>query len=92
MAQVDVPDIEIRTNKDGFPAGRMWVDYCSDQLFRVYLNATGDTKPENALVEVLFDLKAFFTGPSVVVGYTAATWSQGDNHDIMSWEFRERCV
>jgi len=79
----------IRTTDFGAPSGRMWVDYCSDEMLRVYINPTGDEKPAEAQVVVPFELSTIFQGNDVVVGYTAGTWAQADYQDILDWKMTQ---
>jgi hypothetical protein len=81
--------IDIRTDKEGNP-GKLWVDYCDDQVFRVYINTQGDEKPAQELLSSKVDLDNLFDGDSVTVGFTAAVGGQGDYHDITSWSFTEK--
>ena len=85
LAETDV--MNIRTDDLGTQSGRMWVDYCDDEVLRVYVNTTGSTKPLEPQAQSLLSLREFFDGNDVVVGYTAGTWAQADYQDILDWQF-----
>lgn len=84
--------VAIRTAEDGSTSGRMWVEYCSDQILRMFINNEGNTKPATPQLEVFVDLADFFDGTSVNVGYTGSKWFEADNHDITSWTFEQSCA
>ena len=84
--------VAIRTDESGSPAGKLWVEYCEDKIMRVFLNNSGDAKPAAELFSAPVDLDGLFSGPSVTIGYTAATGGQKDFHDITSWSFSEQCA
>jgi len=85
-------DIDIRTDDDGVETGRVWIEYDGTKL-KVYLDSDGDTKPSSPTLSVddNIDLSDLFYGPAVNVGFTAATGSQADFHDVMNWNFRHNC-
>jgi hypothetical protein len=83
--------VDIRTDRSGSPAGKLWVEYCQDKMIRIFLNNQGDVKPAQELFSAFVDLDSIFTSQSVTLGYTAATGGQKDFHDITSWSFKEQC-
>jgi hypothetical protein len=66
----------------------MWVDY-NGETMRVFVNNQGDLKPVDAQLEIAVDLTDFWDGRDVIVGYTAGTFSQADNQDILSWSIEQ---
>jgi hypothetical protein len=77
--------IPLRTSEDGLTPGRIWVEYCDDQVLRVYLNAGGDEKPLFPSTFATVDLDALFQDNAVFAGFTAGTYALADNHDILDW-------
>jgi hypothetical protein len=66
-----------------------WIDYngATDQL-EVRLSGT-DSRPTNALLDYTVDLVSILGTTNAYVGFTSGTGWAGDNHDVISWEFRD---
>lgn len=76
----------IRT-ADGVVGG-VWVDYDGTTL-SVSHNAYGTAKPSSPILTVDVNLASFFSGKDVFVGFTGATWAEGDNQDIVSFKITQ---
>lgn len=86
----EVGPLFLRTGGDGARHGRLWVDYHEDEVIRVYLDSSGnEIKPSEPQLAVPFSLKGLFDGNTVFIGFTAATWSYDDNHDVLDWKMAE---
>jgi hypothetical protein len=82
MVSESVPSSSLRGTSQN-----MWVDYDgSANLLSVYLNQSGDAKPASPILTHTVDL-ATLLGSQAYVGFSAATGSYTDNHDIEEWEF-----
>eukprot|EP00977_Amphora_coffeiformis_P014524 scaffold4079_cov167-Amphora_coffeaeformis.AAC.20 len=77
--------LPIRTSADGSTTGRIWIEYCNDKVLRVYLNSNGNKKPSSPQLFAYVDFNDLFSDDTVFVGFTAGTFSLGDNHDILDW-------
>jgi Legume lectin domain len=60
-----------------------WIDYESG-VMRVYV-ATGSSKPATPLLTHTIDLASELGAPTAYAGFTAATGSATESHDIDSW-------
>ena len=75
--------LPLRTSSDGLSSGRIWIEYCDDQILRVYLNGQGDDKPLFPAAFVQIDLENFFVNETAYLGFVAGTAALGDNHDVL---------
>ena len=92
ISEVVEEPVDVRTpTTGGIGTGRVWVEYSQGQLL-VYLNSTGSDKPWAPQVTTSFDMKSFFKGTSVFVGFTAGTGGITQNHEVTSWEMKSTGV
>lgn len=65
-----------------------WVDYNGPtDLLEVRLSSTS-SRPSTALVSTTVDLTTVLGSTNAFVGFTSGTGSGYNNHDVLSWEFR----
>lgn len=65
-----------------------WIDYDGANL-EVRLGSAFDPRPLSALLTYQFDLASVIGGDAAYVGFTSATGSGYENHDIVNWQFRD---
>ena len=81
------PVKEIRTDPELI--GGLWVDYDGTTI-RVYHNVESDKeKPVIPSGMARISLVDLFQDNQLFFGFSAATWNQGDNQDIVAWSFRQ---
>jgi hypothetical protein len=66
-----------------------WIDYngATDSL-EVRLSDV-DSRPLASLLSYTVDLASVLGTPNAFVGFTSGTGAAGNNHDVISWEFRD---
>ena len=84
----ETPATDFRTDDSGTPSGRVWIDYDGSTI-NVFINKTGDSKPGSPTMTAPFNLSDLFSETNVVLGFTAGTGGQDDNHDFIDWFFTE---
>jgi hypothetical protein len=66
-----------------------WIDYNgATDLLEVRLS-NADSRPAASLVSYAVDLVSVLGMPNAFVGFTSGTGAAGNNHDVISWEFRD---
>ncbi|WP_293970218.1 PEPxxWA-CTERM sorting domain-containing protein [Sphingomonas sp.] len=65
-----------------------WIDYDGATL-EVRLGAAVEPRPLSALLSYQLDLASVIGGDAAYVGFTSATGSGYENHDIVSWQFND---
>jgi len=82
---------ETQTVRTPFQNGALWsvwVDYDGSQL-EVRANTTGE-RPDSPLLTRVLNISTILGGlPEAYIGFTAATGAAYENHDIITWSFRD---
>jgi Legume lectin domain len=81
----EIPVNDIRT--DPGVIGGVWIDY-DGLTMNVYYNGKSDQeKPLKPAAMATVSLASLFRDTRLFFGFTAGTYNQGDNHDIVAWSF-----